>query len=464
MRRFCVMIEEKIRGGKNLENQKTKENEKKKDGSMKHYLTIAMVVFFTFCCCILFFFLIYRYNGFTEFWKKLMHVLQPIIIGLVIAYLLNPVMSFLEKHIFAILKNKMKHEEQAKKLSRGIGIFGALIFLVGVIVLLIASIVPSIVHSMESVVTGLPAEIKNLSNWVEEITKGDSQLADMTEKVLMQGTAYVKSWFDETLIPQAQTYVTSIISSGITFVKSLLNVLVGLIVSVYVMASKETFAGQGKKVIYAVFKPEYANVVVETVRKSNEIFGGFISGKILDSAIIGVLAYIVMSIMKMPDTVLLAVIIGVTNIIPFFGPFIGAIPSFIIIVLQNPIQGLYFLIFIFILQQVDGNIIGPKILGDSTGLSSFWVVFAIMIFGGLWGFLGMLLGVPIMAVIYYIGRRSVAFFLRKKNLPEDTDSYIYMMEVDKDTNELLYEKKHIEKEKTEVSKEEKKDENDTNHF
>ena len=149
----------------------------------------------------------------------------------------------------------------------------------------------------------------------------------------------------------------------------MINILVGLIISVYVMASQEKFAGQAKKIIYAIFKPVRANVVVETVRKSNEIFGGFISGKILDSAIIGVIAYIVLAIMKMPDTMLVAVIIGVTNIIPFFGPFIGAIPSFIIIVLQNPVQGLYFLIFVIILQQVDGNIIGPKILGDSTGLS-----------------------------------------------------------------------------------------------
>ena len=179
-------------------------------------------------------------------------------------------------------------------------------------------------------------------------------------------------------------------------------------------------------------------MILETIRKSNEIFGGFISGKILDSAIIGVLAYIVLSIMKMPDTILVAVIIGVTNVIPFFGPFIGAVPSFLIIVLQNPVQGLYFLIFVFILQQIDGNIIGPKILGDSTGLSSFWVVFAIMIFGGLWGFVGMLLGVPIMAVIYYVAQRTVSYFLRKRGLTDATDDYIELERVDKTTNEMIY--------------------------
>ena len=182
-------------------------------------------------------------------------------------------------------------------------------------------------------------------------------------------------------------------------------------------------------------------MIVETVRKSNEIFGGFISGKLLDSAIIGILAYVVLTIMRMPDTILLAVIIGVTNIIPFFGPFIGAIPSFLIVVLQNPLQGVYFLIFIFILQQIDGNIIGPKILGDSTGLSSFWVVFAILVFGGLWGFPGMLLGVPLMAVIYYVAQKLVSYFLRKRGLVDDTGSYIHLMRIDKRTNELVYEEK-----------------------
>ena len=191
------------------------------------------------------------------------------------------------------------------------------------------------------------------------------------------------------------------------------------------------------------------------MRKSNEIFGGFISGKILDSAIIGVIAYIVLAIMKMPDSILIAVIVGVTNIIPFFGPFIGAIPSFVIIVLQDPMKGIYFLIFIVILQQIDGNIIGPKILGDSTGLSSFWVVFAIMVFGGLWGFPGMLLGVPIMAVIYYIAQRSISYFLRKRGLSDQTSEYIYLTRVDKNTNELVYEE--APKKKRRMSDHEKSD-------
>lgn len=416
--------------------------------NLKQYVMIALVVFVTFCCCILFFFMIYRYNGFADFWRQLFGILQPIIIGLVLAYLLNPVMKFLERHLMKVLQPRMKSEAKAKKTSRGIAIAGSLLFLVGIVVLLIAAIVPSITKSIQETVTSFPEEVNNLINWIEDFTNGDTEVAEFVSDVIEKASDTIQNFMEKDLLPQAQTYLASITSGVIYGVKFILNILVGLIVSVYVMASQETFAGQAKKIIYAIFKPVCANVIIETLRKSNEIFGGFISGKLLDSAIIGVLAYIVLAIMRMPDTMLLAVIIGVTNIIPFFGPFIGAIPSFIIVVLQNPIQGLYFLIFIVVLQQIDGNIIGPKILGSSTGLSSFWVVFAILVFGGLWGFPGMLLGVPLMAVIYYIAQNFVAYFLRKKGLAEDTASYVHLTSVDKNTNQLIYETENGKKKKS----------------
>lgn len=414
--------------------------EEKKPGwsAREHILIIALAVFITFCCCTLFFFLIYRYNGFTDFWRQLFGILQPITIGLVLAYLLNPVMKFIEHYVLRFLEPRMKKQEKAKKTARGIAISGALLFLVGIVVLLIAAVVPSMAASIQEMMDTLPDEINNLVAWVEDFTRGDSEIAEFVGDIFEKVTDGVQKFLENDLMEEAQQYINLITSSVVYGVKFVLNILVGLIVSVYVLTSKEIFAGQAKKIIYAVFKPVRANVIIETVRKSNEIIGGFISGKILDSAIIGVLAYIVLIIMKMPDPILVAVIIGVTNVIPFFGPFIGAIPSFIIIVLQNPIQGLYFLIFILILQQVDGNIIGPKILGESTGLSSFWVVFAIMVFGGLWGFPGMLLGVPLMAVIYYIVQRVVSYFLRKRGLTDRTEDYIYLVRVDRQTNELCY--------------------------
>ena len=439
-----------------MDNEKEKRAQQKKNSwDMKQYIIIALVIFITFCCCTLFFFMIYRYNGFTDFWKNLGVILQPITIGIVIAYLLNPIMKFLEKHLIHFLKPRMKNGNKVKKTARAAAIAGSLLFLVMIVVLLLAAIIPSISQSIQSMVTKLPEEISNLSDWIDDVTNGNTEVSDMVEEAVKKGTDAIENFWQTDVLTKVQTYLTSITSGVIYGVKLVLNILIGLIISVYVMASKETFAGQAKKMIYAIFKPVRANIIVETVRKSNEIFGGFISGKILDSAIIGVIAYIVLAIMKMPDSILIAVIVGVTNIIPFFGPFIGAIPSFVIIVLQDPMKGIYFLIFIVILQQIDGNIIGPKILGDSTGLSSFWVVFAIMVFGGLWGFPGMLLGVPIMAVIYYIVQRSISYFLKKRGLSDQTSEYIYLTRVDKNTNELVYDE--APKKKRRMSDHEKSD-------
>jgi predicted PurR-regulated permease PerM len=424
----------------NEANNKEKDMENRKQGSfdLKQYIIIALMVFITFCCCILFFFMIYRYNGFAGFWKKLGLILQPITIGVVVAYLLNPIMKFLEHHCSRLIKKQIKNEKRAAKISRGLGIAGALLFLILLVVLLLWAIIPAVISSVQSVASNFSSEVNQLVDWVEDFIQGDSELAGVVGEAIEKASMAIEDFLNNDIMTMVQTYLTSITSGVYYGVKFVINVLVGLIVSIYVLAGKEKFAGQTKKIIYAVFKPVRGNIIIQTVRKSNEIFGGFISGKILDSAIIGVLAYIVLSIMKMPDTILVAVIIGVTNVIPFFGPFIGAVPSFIIIVLQNPMQGLYFLIFIVILQQVDGNIIGPKILGDSTGLSSFWVVFAIMVFGGLWGFPGMLLGVPVMAVIYYIAQQIVAYFLRKRGLSDATADYIDLVRVDKVTNKMIY--------------------------
>lgn len=437
---IVVMIREKrkIKVGTGKETRNSSEYKKGKEWDVKRYLVIALLAFGTVCGCILFFFMVYRYHGFADFWRNLVWILQPITIGVILAYLLNPVMMFIEKYLLRLILPRMKSEKHARKMGRAVGIAGALLFLAGILILLFWVVVPSVSRSIQNMISVFPSEVNNLIRWIEDFTKGDSQLAAMVSDGIEKAGVMFQTFVEKELLPQAQVYLASITSGVIYGVKLVTNILVGVIVSVYVLSSKETFAGQAKKIVYAVLKPARANLVIKTVRKSNEIFGGFISGKLLDSAIIGVLAYIVLAIMKMPDTMLLAVIIGVTNIIPFFGPFIGAIPSFIIVVLQNPVQGLYFLIFIFVLQQIDGNIIGPKILGDSTGITPFWVVTSILIFGGLWGFPGMLLGVPVMAVLQYIVRNLLDYALKKRGLVSDTASYVKLLRVDKKTNELIY--------------------------
>ena len=364
--------------------------------------------------------------------------MQPFIIGAALAYIVNPVMMFVERHIMRFLSSRVKNDKTAKKVSRGVGIFSSLALVVLVIVFLLELIIPQIIESIQGVIKNFPDEIDSFTAWLNTITQGNTQISQMIEKNLVTATQFLQTWFEENVLPQVNTYLLSITNGVVSMAKLVINVFVGVIISVYLLVSKERFIGQTKKIIYTLFSAKNGNMIIHTARKSNEIFGGFISGKIIDSLIIGLLCYIGLVILNMPYTILVSVIVGVTNVIPFFGPYIGAVPSIIIIALDNPIKGLYFAIFILVLQQLDGNVIGPKILGDSTGLSPFWVVFAIIIGGGLFGFAGMLLGVPTFAVIYYIAGEAVGSRLKKRQLPTDTESYIKAEKLDEELNKIKY--------------------------
>ena len=430
--------------------EKPQENIPKKEESgydIKKYSIIALMVFITFCCCILFFFFIYRYHGFAEYWQKLMGILQPVIMGFIVAYLLNPVMVFLEKHIYVFLKPRVKGEKKVKKMARVLGTVGSLAFLLLIIFLLLYMMIPELIKSIQNMMVDLPAEFSSFVDWIEDFMAEDSQIKDWLATLgidLVNIGNYLEKMFENQVLPQIKTYLTyiaSITTGVISAVRMFFNFVVGLVIAIYLLIGKETFIGQGKKIVYAVLPPKAGNNFLRTMRVSHKLFGGFISGKIVDSAIIGVICYIGLVILDIPYGLLVAVIVGVTNVVPFFGPFIGAVPSVILIALEDPIKGLYFLIFVLVLQQVDGNIIGPKILGDSTGLSSFWVVSAILVGGGLFGFMGMLLGVPTFAVIYWLIREIVAFILRKRKLPEETRDYIQMEDVDIKSGKLRYEKK-----------------------
>ncbi len=402
------------------------------------YINIGLMVFATAAICILFFFIIQRYEGFADAWNKVMKAAQPIIIGLVIAYLLNPIMKFWERIFFRFFGRRMKKESRARKLSRGFGIGCALLVLILILVLFIAAIAPSVVTSIARLIEVLPAQAQNLVQFIQTGDFGDSEAANALSDVLLNVTNYVETWAQEDLLPFIQSSLTSITTGVINAVKVIINFVIGLFVAAYVMSIQETLQGQSKKLIFAIFRPRVGNIIVHTVRKSSAIFGGFITGKIIDSAIIGAICYVGCLILHIPSPVLVAVIVGVTNVIPFFGPFIGAIPSLLLVVIQSPWHALYLLIFIIVLQQADGNIIGPKILGNSTGLSSFWVMFAILVFGGIWGFFGMLLGVPTMAVIYYIAGKLVRHGLARRKLPTPTSDYVKMRGVNLDTNTLRY--------------------------
>ena len=439
-------------------------NERKQKGKEQNvYLAkIGLMIFITFACCILFFFMLLRYQGFADGWHKIVGAAQSIIIGLVLAYLLNQIMEFLERKLYKRLKGKMKTDQKAKKLSRGLGIAGAILFLLIIIILLIAAIVPSVISCIVGVIDTLPGNVQNFIKVVQSGKLGEYEVTGTISDMLTKLVDYVENWATKTLLPEAKTYLLQITSGMINIVKAVINFIVGIIVAAYVLMIKESLIGQSKKAIYAIFKPRQGNIIIETMHKADEIFGGFIIGKVIDSAIIGVICYVGCSILHIPDAMLVAVIVGVTNIIPVFGPFIGAVPSLLLVVVQSPWHALYLLIFIIILQQVDGNIIGPKILGSSTGLSSFWVMFAILIGGGLFGFLGMLLGVPVFAMIYYIVQRLVNHSIGNRQLPIATDAYVDVKSVDLTNGTLVHyehnkakKKKHLQGVDPEQESEEK---------
>lgn len=420
--------------------------------SWKHYFRIGITVFLTVAACISFFFMLFRWTEISQFIDKILVSAQPITVGLVLTYLLMPVKNFVEEPVLNWFLSKGIEKKKAKSWARFVGIAGALIFLFVIVAVLIAMMVPTLVKSIVGLAESMPGYVDSFVLWIEETGLGNSAAATMIGETITKLTGEFENWAKTELLPLAQQYIAQITSGVFSVIKSILNFLIGIIVVVYVMSIHETLLGQFKKIIYALFPAKKANVIIKTIRKSNSIFGGFVIGKIIDSAIIGVIAYFGCSILQIPSAFLVAFIIGITNIIPFFGPFIGAVPSVLLVMIQSPIHGLYLIIFILVLQQVDGNIIGPKILGDKTGLASFWVLFSILIAGGLYGFFGMVLGVPVFAVIYYIWQQFIIYRMKQKNLSSKTEDYIKVIYIDEDTNELMYEKNTKVVEKTEEKK------------
>ena len=279
-------------------------------------------------------------------------------------------------------------------------------------------VLPQLYLSIVGLVNAVPEYIRIMQQWLLDFLADNPEiqtavlpyynsLAQSVEQWLssdmlpnLESVNSTLDWLKAEILPQL-TGVVSSVSSGVVALALLLkDILIAIIVSVYLLARKDVFAAQSKKIVYSVFRTDVADLLVEETRSAYRILSGFINGKLVDSLIIGIIALVCCNLFRFPYPMLLAVIIGVTNIIPFFGPFIGAIPCALLILLVSPLKCLYFVIFIFVLQQFDGNILGPKILGQSTGLSAFWVVFSIMLFGGLFGFVGMFIGVPTFAVIY----------------------------------------------------------------
>ncbi len=399
---------------------------------LKTYFMKGFTYFLVIVACIMCYFAFLRIDDIAKFLKEVATILQPIIMGLVFAYLLNPMVKMIERNLIPVLDEKIKNEKKVRSLARNIGVFTSILITLAVVVLLLNMVLPELYESIRDMIISLPGQMNDAMEYLEAHAIKDSAISGTLNTVLENAAASLETWLRTDLISQVNQMMSSLTSGVISFFETLFNIVIGLIVSVYVLTSKEKFIGQCKKATYALFQKDRANLILQVTRKSNEIFGGFVIGKIIDSIIIGIICFVVLSLLKMPYTLLVSVVVGVTNVIPFFGPFIGAIPSIILILLAEPIKGLYFMIFILLLQQFDGNILGPKILGNSTGLSAFWVVFSILLGGGMFGFVGMVMGVPTFAVFYYLVEMFLNQKLQKKKLPSSSDAFEKVDYIDED--------------------------------
>lgn len=399
-----------------------KEHEKRRY-SFKEQAIKSMTMFFVVASCILFYFALLRLGQISSVFKQFLSVAKPIIYGLAIAYLLNPIVRWVDHWMAPFLEKHCPKMKKRRQLSRGTGIFLSIVLMTALIVTLLNMMIPELYGSIRDMIFNVPSQMNRFISEFSKMHSSNSTVGKMLENVVEEASSFLQNWMRTDLMDKVNLWMTQLTVGMIQMVREVFNFIIGIIVSVYVLFNKEKFQKQTKKLIYAVFRPGQANMILQVGGKSNEIFGGFIIGKIIDSLIIGVICFVGLSVMNMPYTMLVSVIVGVTNVIPFFGPYIGAIPSAVLIMLADPLKGIYFIIFIVILQQFDGNILGPKILGNSTGLSSFWVVFSILIAGGLFGIPGMILGVPTFAVIYYVVNMLINSILKKKELPTDTECY-----------------------------------------
>ena len=390
----------------------------------KKYTTIAVYAFLVIAAAITFFFVISEHSVVGRMAGTFFGLMTPFIYGAALAYVLNPVLNWLEKKVFP----KVFGDRVSKRSRRGLGVLLTFLFGCAVVALFLAVLIPQIVESIDNLAQSIYAFLPQAQNFLNDLIAQYGTNEMLVDVLSMLGVDISDpSMALQRLATRSYTFLTQVLPNlfgGVMrFTSGLLDVVVGIIIAIYLLLSKEVFYAQVKKLMFAFFPRRVAQATLNLTHDSNAIFCGFISGKILDSAIIGVLCFIGCSVLQMPYTVLVSFIVGVTNVIPYFGPFIGAIPSIFIIMIADPLKSLVFAVFVLILQQLDGNIIGPKILGDSTGLSAFWVIFAVTFFGGLFGFVGMLIGVPTFAVIYALVRNFAEFKLGKKGLKTQTPDF-----------------------------------------
>lgn len=408
----------------------------------KTYIAAGVTAFCVIAAAILLFFLLFHAPVVCGFLGMIARILRPIFLGMILAFLLLPIHRGILGFMEAMTPDARLRDRRNRAFLNMLAIIFSLFFALILVYLLMAMVIPQVYLSIIGLIQAFPDYIESVQNWLLAFLEDNPDIqasvlslynsaASSLEQWLstdilphLESVTSTLSWLKNSILPNITGVVSNVSAVIIAFLVLMKDLLIALIVSVYLLARKDTFAAQSKKIVYSIFPTRIGDLIVSETRNAYRILSGFITGKLLDSLIIGAITLVCCNLFKFPYPALLATIIGVTNIIPFFGPFIGAVPCALLILLVSPIQCVYFVIFIIVLQQFDGNILGPKILGSSTGMASFWVLFSILLFGGLFGFAGMVLGVPVFAMLYSIVNRMVRRGLHNHGLPQDTEFYL----------------------------------------
>ena len=416
-------------------------SEKPEDGKKNKiefhpYLEIGIVTFAVIALSMILFFVIFRLDGLFDGIGDIIRTLQAVVIGCIIAYLINPIVKWYEKRIYPAVEKRVKGK--AFGLSRSLSILATYISIIVVLAILVRIMMPRAIESLNSISDSLPARVRELVAWITEYTEHNPTLSHILRLEAVDITTYIQDLIKNDMPSWAQSMVEYLTSGIFNLMKLFLNIIIGLIVSIYVLFSKEKFVSQGKKLTYALLSAHNANIFVKTVREAHKIFIGFVVGRIEDSLIIGIITGVVCALMHMPYVLIIAIIVGTLNVVPFFGPILGAVPSLFIILLSDPVKAVYFLIYIIIIQEIDGNILGPKIVGHSIGIPPFWIVVGVLLGTGLFGIIGMLAGVPLFAILLYIINEITKSILRKKKLPENSEAYLDVDYIDTGSGRLIY--------------------------
>lgn len=406
-------------------------------------LTIGITAICVIAAGLLIFFAFFNFGEIYAVASDIIRILMPFIIGAVIAYLLSPLYNCVVRNMDDWLTRNTKLRS-TRGLAKAAGVTISLGVTILVLSGLVALVAPQFVSSLVGIVNSMQSYMDQASLWLETFFGDNPEIASSIEEYMGSVSAQLVDWATSSLLPNLENIsgtmhnvssLVGVLFSGLMVLfKVAKNLLIGFIVAAYILMGKSGMIAQAKKILYSVFRIPVANAILKQFRYIHSVFGGFIRAKLVDSFIIGILCFVGTTLMKTPYAVVISVIIGVTNVIPFFGPFIGAVPCACLILLISPIKCIYFIIFILALQQFDGNILGPKIMSNSTGLSSFYVLLAILLFGGLFGFVGMIIGVPLFAVIYSLIRALVNSRLESNQLSTKTSDYLYLNEIKKQEN------------------------------